>query len=95
MNLPNPKELKVFTTNQNISGLRILHLSDLHINKNTPNSVLKELVAVCNDLEYDIAVITGDIIDCKVSKIEDKLLILNGLKKVFYISGNHDLGLRT
>jgi predicted MPP superfamily phosphohydrolase len=91
MNLPNPKELKVFTTNPNISGLRILHLSDLHINKNTPNSVLKELVALCNDLEYDIAVITGDIIDCKVSKIEDKLLILNGLKKVFYVSGNHDL----
>lgn len=91
MKLPNPKEVEVLTANPDISGLRILHLSDLHINKHTPNSFIEELVTLCNGLEYDIAVISGDIIDVKVSKIKDKLLILNGLRKVFYVSGNHDL----
>ncbi|RXJ86130.1 metallophosphoesterase, partial [Arcobacter sp. CECT 8985] len=34
---------------------------------------------------------TGDIIDCKVKKIKKQLQILNNLKKVYFISGNHDL----
>ncbi|MCK9336244.1 MAG: metallophosphoesterase [Arcobacteraceae bacterium] len=91
MNLPNHQEIKIFTSNKNICGLKILHLSDLHINKNTSSTFIEDLVSICNSLEYDIAVITGDILDCKVSKIEDKLLILNQLRNIFCVSGNHDL----
>ncbi|AXH13607.1 metallophosphoesterase [Halarcobacter bivalviorum] len=83
------KNLKV--KSENLQGLQILHLSDLHINKKTKVMNIEKLVAFCNSLEYDFLALTGDIIDCKVDKIIPQLKALNSLKKVFYISGNHDL----
>ena len=75
-----------------LENLKILHLSDLHINKKTSEKKILELVDFCNNLEFDFCVITGDIIDTKVKFIKKQLQILNFLKKeVFYISGNHDL----
>lgn len=75
-----------------LDDLKILHLSDLHINKKTSIEKILELVNFCNSLEFDFCIITGDIIDTKVKFIKNQLEILNLLKKeVFYISGNHDL----
>lgn len=75
-----------------LENLKILHLSDLHINKKTSEKKILELVDFCNNLEFDFCVITGDIIDTKVKFIKKQLEILNSLnKEVFYISGNHDL----
>lgn len=75
-----------------LENLKILHLSDLHINKKTSEKKILKLVDFCNNLEFDFCVITGDIIDTKVKFIKKQLQILNSLKKeVFYISGNHDL----
>ncbi|RXJ91584.1 serine/threonine protein phosphatase [Arcobacter sp. CECT 8983] len=83
------KNLKVKA--KNLQGLQILHLSDLHINKKTKIEDIKKLVSFCNDIEYDFLALTGDIIDCKADKIIPQLEALNLLKKVFYISGNHDI----
>lgn len=92
MNLENIQTVEILVTNEKLNNLKILHLSDLHINKKTSLSQLKELVNLCNSLIFDFAVITGDIIDSKVKFIKEKLHILNTLKKnVYYISGNHDL----
>ncbi|WP_141047147.1 metallophosphoesterase [Aliarcobacter cryaerophilus] len=78
--------------NKKLDDLKILHLSDLHINKRTSNQNIINLVEFCNALDFDFCVITGDIIDTKVKFIKEKLSVLNKLKnKVFYISGNHDL----
>ncbi|PLY07203.1 MAG: serine/threonine protein phosphatase [Arcobacter sp.] len=94
MKLNLPQTVEVFINHVNLHGLRILHLSDLHINKKIKEKTLIELINTCNNLDYDFAVITGDIIDCKVKYIKEKLHILNTLsskKPVYYISGNHDL----
>ena len=92
MKLPIAKTIKVFVQSKELEDLKILHLSDLHINKRTSNEELYELIKICHNLEFDFAVITGDIIDCKVKYIKEKLQILNTLKgNVYYISGNHDL----
>lgn len=92
MNITKPNLIEVSVKNIKLNNLKILHLSDLHIGKKTAYKALKELVKICDDLEYDFAVITGDIIDCKVKFIKDKLKILNSLSQsVYYISGNHDL----
>ena len=78
--------------NKKLDDLKILHLSDLHINKKTSNENIINLVEFCNALDFDFCVITGDIIDTKVKFIKEKLTILNKLKNnIFYISGNHDL----
>ena len=92
MMLADVQTVEILVTNEKLNDLKILHLSDLHINKKTNLSQLKELVDLCNSLSFDFAVITGDIIDTKVKFIKEKLHILNTLKKnVYYISGNHDL----
>ncbi|NVJ52059.1 MAG: metallophosphoesterase [Campylobacteraceae bacterium] len=89
-----PTKLEIKNLNvkaKNLQGLQILHLSDLHINKTTKIEDIKKLVSFCNDIEYDFLALTGDIIDCKADKIIPQLEALNLLKKVFYISGNHDI----
>ena len=84
--------VNIETEDKKLENLKILHLSDLHINKKTSEKKILELVDFCNNLEFDFCVITGDIIDTKVKFIKKQLQILNSLKKeVFYISGNHDL----
>ncbi len=94
MKLPLSNTLEVFVNHSKLDGLKILHLSDLHINKNTPVDTVNTLINNCKAIEYDFAVITGDIIDCKVKHITQQLQLLNtfGIEKpVYYISGNHDI----
>lgn len=92
MTLPNPKTIEVLVDDEKLHHLKILHLSDLHINKKSNINQLEELVELCNNQEFEFTVITGDIIDTKVKHIQKHLQILNKLEgKVYYISGNHDL----
>lgn len=94
MKIPKLSKLKIYVNHKDLQDLKILHLSDLHINKKTDNLSIKLLVEYCKEFKYDFAVFTGDIIDCKANLIKDKLHILNSLakkKNVYYISGNHDL----
>ncbi|MBF7069840.1 metallophosphoesterase [Aliarcobacter butzleri] len=84
--------INIEVEDKKLNDLKILHLSDLHINKKTSTEKILELVNFSNSLEFDFCIITGDIIDTKVKFIKKQLEILNLLKKeVFYISGNHDL----
>lgn len=84
--------INIEVEDKKLDDLKILHLSDLHINKKTSIEKILELINYCNNLEFDFCIITGDIIDTKVKFIKKQLEILNLLKKeVFYISGNHDL----
>ena len=92
MTLSNIQTIEILVKNEKLNDLKILHLSDLHINKKTTLENVKNLVNICNDLVFDLCIITGDIIDTKVKFIKKQLQILNSLKsKVYYISGNHDL----
>jgi len=92
MNLPALNEVEVAIKSDDLNHLKILHLSDMHINKKTTINSIQELVKLSNNCEADFVVITGDIIDCHTKYIADKLKLLNTIeKKVFYISGNHDL----
>lgn len=87
--LPKPTDV---TIKKSGVDLKILHLSDLHIDKKSSLKKLEDLVALTNSMDIDFVVITGDIIDTKVKNIVEKLNILRGIKKrVYYISGNHDI----
>ena len=77
--------INIEVEDKKLDDLKILHLSDLHINKKTSIEKILELVNFCNSLEFDFCIITGDIIDTKVKFIKKQLEILNLLKKeVFY-----------
>ncbi len=72
--------------------LKILHLSDLHINKKTSSEEITSFIETVNKQKVDFAVITGDIIDCRVSKIKQKLFLFKNIRhRVYFVSGNHDV----
>ena len=89
---PQTIDVKLNSLPKALEGLSVLHLSDLHINKKTPLQKIEKLIQTANELNPNIIVITGDIIDTKAKDIEDKLMLFNLLKpQTYFISGNHDL----
>ncbi len=90
--LPEPTFLTIEVNHEDLNDLSILHLSDLHVSTRVSRESLVELVAVCDKLQCDFIVITGDVIDTSAKDVQDRLKILNSMKSpVYYVSGNHDL----
>lgn len=74
------------------ADMKILHLSDLHINLKTPQDELSKLIDTINKTDIDFVALTGDIIDTKVIKIKALLLQLKKIKhQTYFVSGNHDI----
>jgi hypothetical protein len=74
-------------------GLRIGHLTDLHIGNGLEGERLDAMVAAANDLDVDILVLTGDIFDFDPAYVEAGAKGLGGLrapKGVYAVLGNHD-----
>jgi predicted MPP superfamily phosphohydrolase len=73
-------------------GLRIVHLSDLHMSGRMTRAFYEYIVAETNRCEADIIAITGDIVDrheC-LDWIPAVLGQLHAPCGVFYVLGNHD-----
>ncbi|MEG1597129.1 MAG: metallophosphoesterase [Bacilli bacterium] len=82
------------TIPKSFEGTKIIHLSDIHYNKDTN---LKKLTKEINKYKPDIIVFTGDLIkDNYKLNASDKLTIIKYLKKIdssigkYYISGEDD-----
>ncbi len=76
-----------------LDGLRIAHLSDLHIGAITPRSWGDRWVRAANEEGADVAVITGDLVTSGVAFHEDIAEVVAGLRAplgVFVSMGNHD-----
>lgn len=88
-----PHTLKISLKRDNsLLGLRLLHLSDLHIDTKTPLNEIRYLIDTINKTKCDLVIISGDVIDCKIEKIKDKLTLFKDIKKkTYFVSGNHDL----
>lgn len=73
--------------------LRIVQISDLHIGPTIQSRYVKRVVNKTNELEPDIIVITGDLVDAHTESIKKHLQPLAELKSrygVFYVTGNHE-----
>lgn len=82
----------------NLKGLRIIQLCDLHISKKTDPAYLHQLISKINEKNPDLVLFTGDIIKTFAFKLRVQLSALKGLQAPsYYVSGNHDFffGLRT
>lgn len=76
---------------EEFSGYKILHISDLH-NKNFGKNQEK-IMKYVNDINPDIVVITGDIIDRRRYNEEPSLNLVKQLAdvcSVYYVTGNHE-----
>jgi len=77
----------------NISPFAIVQLSDLHINYQKSPERLKRIIEKTNSLSPDLVVITGDMIDADIGKVEEICAILQSLHPkygTYAITGNHE-----
>lgn len=76
-----------------LEGLRILHVSDLHVGIFESDRSLVRLRAAIESIPCDILVFTGDMIDRKLPEIDRFLHFFGDLKGrlgVFCVLGNHE-----
>lgn len=75
-----------------LDGVRIAHLSDVHVGRLTPRQHIRDAVARANASDADVIVMTGDYVNWKRSEIEMMEDQLAGLRSrhIAVILGNHD-----
>lgn len=72
-------------------GLKVLHVSDLHNKQFGRNQ--KRIIDKIKDLSPDIIVVTGDIIDRRITKLSVALEFVKRaikLAPIYYVTGNHE-----
>lgn len=77
-----------------LDGLRIVHLSDIHVGPYLRRRELESLAGLVDGLRPDIVAITGDLIDRDIESLPDAVAGLRGLRAsqgVFMVTGNHDI----
>jgi uncharacterized protein len=76
-----------------LDGLRIVHLSDLHIGDFMPRAAIRRAVDLANSVKPDLAVLTGDLITSERDPLEDCIAELSRLRAplgVWGCHGNHE-----
>jgi uncharacterized protein len=76
-----------------LRGFKIVQLSDVHIGATLQGDFLAEVVRQTNELQPDLIVITGDLVDGSVDKLREHVVALKDLRAkhgVYFSSGNHD-----
>ena len=77
-----------------LAGLRIAHITDLHIGPQLRAPLLRGFLRRVNELDPDLIVITGDIFDFNPAFIEEgcrELATLHARYGVYAVLGNHDV----
>ena len=79
---------------KNLKGsYNIVQLSDIHIGGIIDASKIREIVTIVNELNPDLVVITGDLVDIKLEYAKEALQELKGLQSrygTYFIVGNHE-----
>ena len=87
------REVRVSGLDARFDGLRVAHLSDLHVGTLTPKSWAMAWVRAANGRAPDLAVVTGDMVTSGTAYHEDIAEAVSALRAkmgVFVSMGNHD-----
>jgi len=75
------------------NALSIVQISDVHLGTIIDKERLIEIVDLTNALDTDLVLITGDLVDENVAKLEDMVNPLSRIKSrlgVYAVTGNHE-----
>ena len=89
----NELDIKVRNLPEDLTGLKIAHISDLHIGPLLRKEWLAGVVAEIGLLAPDLIVITGDLVDGTVAELAEQVAPLSQLRAprgVFFVTGNHE-----
>ena len=76
---------------EHLEGLRVAHLTDLHVGRVTPMAVQYDAVSMTNAGEPDIVVISGDFVCHSQVYLDDLIEVISKIDApVFAVLGNHD-----
>jgi predicted MPP superfamily phosphohydrolase len=89
------REVKIKEENlsKDLDSFKIAQISDLHIGLGISIGKIKETVAMANDIEADVIVLTGDIVDQYEHVFVKEISELKHLKAkhgVYFVPGNHE-----
>jgi len=87
-------ELPIPGLPRDLDGLRIAHVSDLHVGRYTHGRILAKVAEATNQLHSDLVLFTGDLIDLSISDLDPALDTLRQIDPkygLFLVEGNHDL----
>jgi predicted MPP superfamily phosphohydrolase len=76
-----------------VAGLRIVQISDLHLGLIHREEALAPIVARIEQLNPDLLVVTGDIVDAQISHLEELTALWNRLSPPlgkYAVTGNHE-----
>jgi predicted MPP superfamily phosphohydrolase len=74
-----------------IEGVRVAHLTDLHVGAVTPHRIQEEAVELTNASGADLVVITGDFVCHSQRYLEELTAVISKFSMpVFGVLGNHD-----
>lgn len=69
----------------------LVQLTDIHVGRTIKRDFIEQLVAKTNQLNPDLVVITGDLVDLPITRIEYDLYPLHALRApCYFILGNHE-----
>ena len=95
------KEYKIETSliGEDFDGLKVVHFSDLHYGSSINSKNIKRVINKINELEPDIVIFTGDLLDIRYTEkytkkeidvLTDALKDINASLGKYSIIGNHD-----
>jgi len=89
----NSNEIHIPELPENLDGMKILHLSDLHIE--STEGLVEKIIDIINPLQPDVTVITGDIRSRTYGPIHPSLQMMSEIKQhiksdCYAVLGNHD-----
>lgn len=90
---PLVRRVRVRLPRLGVPRYRIVHLTDVHIGPLIGRPFAEELVRRVNALEPDVVVITGDLVDGRLSELRTHIEPLRDLRArdgVFAVTGNHE-----
>ena len=95
LSIPGVKQVQIALPRwpKELSGYRIIQLSDIHIGAILQRGYAERLVELCNRLEPDLIAITGDLVDGSLEHLQHHVAPFEALRArdgVFFVTGNHD-----
>ncbi|MDQ1263606.1 MAG: uncharacterized protein QG559_607 [Campylobacterota bacterium] len=90
----NIKELSINkgSFSNELSGIKIAFLSDLHLKKKIPLELLRGLIDTINTYNVDLVLFGGDIIEQRAKHLKEHIKLFEELKaKGYFVTGNHDI----
>lgn len=88
-----PVIIPVSGLNTDLQDFHIVQLSDIHLGPTIKGDYLQGIVECCNELQPDLIVITGDLVDGLTSQLQADVAPLQQLRARYgnwFVTGNHE-----